>query len=204
MTQHERTGGASSSRIPAPEDTELNMTPMIDIVFQLIVFFLLTLKFKTVDRRIDAMLPKTEGLDVRPEPPVEDQKIKVKVFRRDLADPSRTYTLVKVDNDRQYRLPKGWRGRTMEMADPDRIRQYDAVVGAVQAEIARRLAIYGVDPLAIKGEIVAPMPRGGSVPHGDVVSMLNAFLKEGITNVKFEGTPTPLNREERAARARAR
>ncbi len=41
--------------------SELNLTPMIDIVFQLLVFFLLTLNFKSVDRRIESMLPKSSS-----------------------------------------------------------------------------------------------------------------------------------------------
>ncbi len=41
-----------------PAATELNMTPMIDVVFQLIVFFLLSLKFTTLDQRIENMLPQ--------------------------------------------------------------------------------------------------------------------------------------------------
>ena len=52
------------------DDLELNMTPMIDIVFQLIVFFLLSLKFKTVDERLDALLPKDRGEVIGP--PVVD------------------------------------------------------------------------------------------------------------------------------------
>jgi hypothetical protein len=177
------------------------MTPMIDIVFQLIVFFLLTLKFKTVDRRIDAMLPKDRGPAPQPAFVADEQKIKVKVFRRDVVDPTRAYTLVKVDNDTQFKLPAGWQGRAKESETPLRVQRYDAIVNAVQKEIARRLAIYGGDASAIKGEISAPMPRGGAVPHGDVVSLLNAFLREGITDVKFEGTASPLNKRERAARA---
>ena len=204
MSQDTKSSAASKTRLPEPADTELNMTPMIDIVFQLIVFFLLTLKFKTVDRRIDAMLPKNVGMDISPEETPDEQKIKVKVFRRDVSDPERAYTLVKVDNDKQFKLPAGWRGRAKEGERPARLEQYDTVVRAVQAEVSRRLAIYGGDPLQIKGEIVAPLPRGGAVPHGDVVSMLNVFLREGITNVKFEGTPTPLTSTERAARARSR
>lgn len=42
-------------------NTELNMTPMIDIVFQLILFFLFNLRFKSIDFRIDSMLPKDRG-----------------------------------------------------------------------------------------------------------------------------------------------
>ena len=34
-----------------------NMTPMIDVVFQLLVFFLVSMKFKTLDMKIEAFLP---------------------------------------------------------------------------------------------------------------------------------------------------
>ena len=175
-----------------PDETELNMTPMIDIVFQLIVFFLLTLKFKTVDRRIDAMLPKDIGPNRWSVPPNEEDKIKVKVFRRQLRDRQQTFTLVRVDNAAQFRLPKGWKGRLKEPAS--RQTEYDRVVASVQAEIEKRIATYGGFPDEIAGEIVAPPPKGGSVPHGDVVSLLNAFLATGITNVKFEGAMGPLSR----------
>jgi biopolymer transport protein ExbD len=204
MTESNQARGASRAPLAEPEDTELNMTPMIDIVFQLIVFFLLTLKFKTVDRRIDAMLPHDRGPAMTPRTVEDELRIKVKVFRRGVEDPDRAYTLVKVDNAQQFKLPEGWRGRTQEATHPERLRSYDAVVAAVQAEIHKRLAIYGGQADKIRGEISAPMPRGGAVPHGDVISMLNAFLREGITDVKFEGTLTPLNRQERAARAAAR
>ena len=43
--------------IPKP-----NMTPMIDVVFQLLIFFLVNMKFKTLDMKIEAFLPKDRGL----------------------------------------------------------------------------------------------------------------------------------------------
>ncbi len=185
-----------------PEETELNMTPMIDIVFQLIIFFLLSLKFKTIDQRIESMLPKTEGLEATPEFPPDEDKIKVKVFRREIADPDKAYTLVKIDNAARFRLPAGWKGRLKE--SPDRLRAYDRTIAAVQGAIQKRLAIYGNNPDAVKGEISAPPPRGGTVPHGDVVALLDSFLHLGMTNVKFEGQMTPLNKRERALRAASR
>ena len=204
MTNENGGRSAPAQRFPEPDDTELNMTPMIDIAFQLIIFFLLSLKFKTVDERIDAMLPKDRGPQPRPDWIDAETKIKVKVFRRDLDDPQRAYTLIKVDNAAQYRLPTGWRGRRIEQEKaPERVRQYDAVVASVQSEISKRLAIYGGAD-KVKGEISAPPPRGGAVPHGDVIALLDAFLREGVTNVNFEGTPPPLNTTERAARAAGR
>ena len=92
--------------LPEPEETEMNMTPMIDIVFQLIIFFLLSLKFKTIDRRIESMLPKDRGLAPTPTFPEDFLKVKIKVFRRNLADKEKAYTMIKVDNDRyEYHLP---------------------------------------------------------------------------------------------------
>ena len=43
-------------------DPHPDMTPMIDIVFQLLIFFLVSMKFKTLDMKIDAFLPKDRGL----------------------------------------------------------------------------------------------------------------------------------------------
>ncbi len=185
-----------------PDETELNMTPMIDIVFQLIIFFLLSLKFKTIDQRIESMLPKKKGLAATPDPVEDEDKIKLKVFRRDIAHEDRAYTLVRVDNAAQFKLPAGWKGRGKET--PQRLRQYDKTIASVQEEIRKRLAIYGNDPDAVKGEIVAPPPRGGSVPHGDVVALLDTFLRLDMTNVEFEGQMTPLNKRERKLRATQR
>ena len=38
-----------------------NMTPMIDVTFQLIVVFLCSMKFRTLDQKIEANLPKDVG-----------------------------------------------------------------------------------------------------------------------------------------------
>ena len=41
---------------------ELSMTPMIDCVFLLLIFFMCATKFKVPDYRIDASLPRDKGL----------------------------------------------------------------------------------------------------------------------------------------------
>ena len=55
-----------------PEDRP-NMTSMIDVVFLLLIFFLVTMKFKTLDMKIDADLPTRRGMALipvdQPEPP---------------------------------------------------------------------------------------------------------------------------------------
>jgi hypothetical protein len=48
------------------KETEFDMTPMIDCTFQLIIFFILTSKFKQVERRQGADLPLDEGPNPTP------------------------------------------------------------------------------------------------------------------------------------------
>ena len=44
------------------EESELDMTPMIDIVFQLLIFFLLSAKFIALEGQLSSYLPKDRGL----------------------------------------------------------------------------------------------------------------------------------------------
>jgi len=41
---------------------ELNMTPMIDVIFQLVLFFVFSMKFLAFEGQLNAYLPKNRGL----------------------------------------------------------------------------------------------------------------------------------------------
>ncbi len=47
---------------PEDEAFDLNMTPMIDVVFQLLIFFMLSMHFKAVEGKLLSQLPKDKGL----------------------------------------------------------------------------------------------------------------------------------------------
>ena len=162
----------------ADDDPGLNMTPMIDIVFQLIVFFLLTLKFKSVDSRIDSSLPKSVG----PDPTVvvldETPRVVVKLFREDHETPERAYTRLRVGNRWTADLPRD--------GDP---RARAAVLATLVDELQAVHRELGADA---SGEIKTPLPKGAAVPHGDVMAVLDAFLKAGLEEVDFEGARSPL------------
>ena len=181
-----------ATKIPEAEDTEMNMTPMIDIVFQLIVFFLLTLKFKAVDRRIDSALPKDRGIQATQQFVEELPMITVKLFRQNMDDPNtdNQWTTVKVGNNYRYELPKGvWDG-TVE-GDRERQEEYDKIFEQVESAIRETWSKMGNNPEA-KGEIKTPRPKGLKVPHGDVIRVLSTFIKVGLEDVKFEGAPAPM------------
>jgi Biopolymer transport protein ExbD/TolR len=176
--------------MPEMEETEMNMTPMIDIVFQLIVFFLLTLKFKSVDERIDSKLPKDRGIQSTSQFVDELPLITVKLFRENYDSSTEApFTRVRVGQNYTFDLPAGeWTGKSDE--DDKRLAAYEATFKQIKGAI---LAIKEQqNNPGVKGEIKTPRPKGTAVPHGDVVDVLNAFLDVGIDDVKFEGAPAPL------------
>jgi biopolymer transport protein ExbD len=68
----------ASRRFPQ-RDEKADLTPMIDVTFLLLIFFLVTMKFRTLEGRHDAALPKDLGTGVHPVEPVETATIEVRV-----------------------------------------------------------------------------------------------------------------------------
>ena len=160
------------------ENAQLNMTPMIDIVFQLILFFLFSLKFKSLDFRIEATLPKDRGGAISP--PVEiAPHMKASLFRVSAENPDLARTRVRMAGQ-EWILPPPTPGSEAER---------DRVLADLAARmVSLRSAADG------KGEIDTPAPTGGLVPHGDVMSVLDAFLVAKITEVDFQGAASPMPR----------
>ena len=159
---------------PAPYEEEnlgLNMTPMIDIVFQLIVFFMLNLKFKAVDHRIDTALPKDRGIQATPTIVDEIPSVKVLLFRINEEDAKNAYTKIKIGNSWERATPKGqW------TEDPENNRALQAKRDAVFSELASQIKGMFATNKELKGEIEAPLPKGQAVPHADIMSVLDSFI----------------------------
>lgn len=167
------------------DEPGLNMTPMIDIVFQLLIFFLLSLRFKSVDRRIESEMPREVGtrpLVAQTPPP----RLVVKLFRKNAERADRAFTRVRVGNRHTIDLPTTPRGEAIE-ADDVRDAALERVIAAIH-DVRRR---GGFDP-DVKGEIRAPLPEGQAVPHADVIAVLDAFLRAEFEDVAFAGAPLPL------------
>ena len=63
----------------AQEECEMEMTPMIDVVFLLLIFFLLTIKFKILEGKLAAYLPKDVGVNSSQAEPKEKVEITIHV-----------------------------------------------------------------------------------------------------------------------------
>ena len=53
------------------DEVRVNLTPMIDVVFLLIIFFMVATKFHELEREIDVRLPKTSDAKPLTNPPQE-------------------------------------------------------------------------------------------------------------------------------------
>jgi biopolymer transport protein ExbD len=165
--------------IPSTDDSRLDMTPMIDIVFQMILFFLLNMRFKADPHRIDAMLPRNAGLEstVSFLPPTPT--IRVDVHPRETAEGVRAGVRLRLVGGRVFDLPPPSHEEAVEEA-----RQ--SVRDALSAEIASLHAATG-----FPGEIDVPASRAGAVAHADAVLVLDAFAGANVLEVKFRGAARP-------------
>ena len=76
---------SSSAKEAATEKTKMEMTPMIDVTFLLLIFFLCTIKFKILEGKIPAYLPKDVGVNTTP---IDKQleKIEIHIRRTETVD----------------------------------------------------------------------------------------------------------------------
>jgi biopolymer transport protein ExbD len=139
--------------------SEMNMTPMIDVVFQLIVVFLCSMKFKTLDQKMEAFLPKDVGLNNAP------------------AATTEVVTTVSV----RLRRKAGETETGIYLLDA---KLGNASAAGIWGVLATRLKDFKNKDEKVKGEIDAAM----DVPHGDVILALDSFVASGLTNVVFKGT----------------
>jgi len=99
------------------EEMGLQLTPMIDVIFQLLLFFLVTIKFPTYEGLLKAFLPKA-ATDPPPPKEMEDQafttirmagKDRAVLYVNDTEEPIGQLYVVSPEHDREQVLlePKG-------------------------------------------------------------------------------------------------
>ncbi|RMH04606.1 MAG: biopolymer transporter ExbD [Planctomycetota bacterium] len=158
------------------EEVEMEMTPMIDVTFLLLIFFIVTLKFKTLEGRLDASLPKDRGTSSSQASEVEKVDIVIKVSNPgqlvpDPATASPAYP--------EGRL-KHYVGRKL---------RYE--VGSSTFTNLEDLSRY-LEPFARTQQMreetpVSIDPRKGTV-YGDVVKVLDVVISKGFTQIAFGGS----------------
>lgn len=145
---------------PAEEEVEMNMTPMIDVTFQLLIFFIVTMKFRTLEKKLDSYLPTDFGTNVSPQL-VDELFITVK-----LKQPLGSGPLL--ERETRYYV------ETEEISGSE---------AEIFKKIQNKIDSFRRANKDAKGKIEA----GVGVPHYRVVSVLDLFHKTDYETITFVG-----------------
>ena len=153
---------------------------MIDVTFLLLIFFMCTLKFKTLEGTIGANLPKDVGVTIRTAEPLEKA-----VVRLDVANPGTKLVQLADGSSRPLTAEDAQQPRRFTYGE-DRVLRYR--VGP-RGDLTRAETIEVLRSLQQKNAETrfTVDPREG-VTQDDVVQLLDAMLGIGITDVSFSGS----------------
>ena len=175
------------------ESCELEMTPMIDVTFLLLIFFICTIKFKTLEGKLSAFLPKDVGVNTSDAEPKEKTEILIKVLvegtRLDPKDSAAK------GNNLDPNVVAPWSGDLKDryIYGSDRVLQYQ--LGARNTsdldELEERLIkkYKEVDATMTGDEVPAATidPRKNTV-YADVVQVLDRAINAEYTDITFVGS----------------
>ena len=65
----------------ASEEIKMEMTPMIDVTFLLLIFFLCSIKFKILEGKLQTYLPKDVGVNTTPQQKMLE-KVDIRIYRK--------------------------------------------------------------------------------------------------------------------------
>ncbi len=155
------------------ERCELEMTPMIDVTFLLLIFFLCTLKFKTLEGYLAGYLPKDAGPVGTTEPPPEPIDLEVSVLEEG--------TRISAVSGRPFTAASHGRFDF----GPDRVLQYRVgprFFATPAAVAARVLELSRLNP---DRKVTIDVTPG--VVYGEVVPVLDGVLGAGLRDIRFKG-----------------
>ena len=165
----------------AEEESKLEMTPMIDVTFLLLIFFMCTIKFKTLEGKLEAFLPKDVGVNRSDAPPKEKIDIVIKAIK-----PGQ-----KIDIDAFEK-----RGQIVEWNGQDDYYLYGHEVSYKVLRDTFKGDESGVDKMRDKLDellrsdperavTLKPMP---GVVYADIMVVLDTVIEVGYEDVSFAGS----------------
>jgi len=159
-----------SRRFKDPKKPDL--TPMIDVTFLLLIFFIVTLKFTVLEGAFDSALPKNRGSHPQ-DSLVEKVDLQVFVAKPgELEQVGRKADGLHLYSGRQIRVEVGARSFTF---DPNTQREAPGL-----AEFLSSFPDRDKTPLSID-------PRQG-ITYGDIVPLLDLVAPLGFEEVSFTAT----------------
>mgnify|MGYP003961100613 CR=1 FL=1 len=166
------------------EEVKPDMTPMIDVTFLLLIFFIVTLKFKTLEGRLDSNLPKDMGTSTVDTPPVEKVDIVIRVGNPGIKQPD---PKTKSKSKPQGRLDH-FRGRILKVSVGTAVFQVRNDIhdsdGLLQDLVKLRRALNPFD----KDETPITLDAREGIIYEDVIGILDLVIDQGFQKVSFSGS----------------
>ena len=153
-------------------------TSFIDCVFLLLIFFLLTAKFKTMERKLDADLPKNEGQNPIPKKVEQPNEIRVKICWKNSQG--------QIISSPKYGDPNDVvHGASLSVAGAHISILANKMPCSDLNDLARKLADLGARNPGMPVVIDARQ----KIPFKWVLGTLDACARAKVTNVKFQAPP---------------
>lgn len=157
------------------DDIKGDMTPMIDVVFQLMIFFMCTIKFKTLEGKLTAYLPKDVGVNPTP----SDVKLeKVDIVIKVLKEGTKLQPL----RDEPYDASAGGPFRY----GSDRVLQFQ--VGSMTTNNVEELSARLKQLHTAQPDRAATINPKSKTTYADIVLVLNVAVLADFTDITFQGS----------------
>ncbi len=163
------------------DKAEMEMTPMIDVTFLLLIFFMCTHKFKTLEGKLAAYLPKDVGVNQMDAEPIEKVEILMRVVKEGtklkVTDSGGVRTYTSSDTGRY-----DWgEDRVMEYnVGPYRTQDLDALRSKLAKVYRDRLS-------SGEEKVPATIDARPKTVYSDVVKVLDQAIDAGFTDITFVG-----------------
>ncbi len=165
----------STLRDIAEEEFKMEMTPMIDVTFLLLIFFLCTIKFKVLEGKLSAYLPKDVGVNQSEAEPKEKIEITIKIKK----EGQRVFA----SGTEKGQLYDGSEGRRFEFVG----RQLSYSIGPRKTEKISDIGKWLEDFFRKDPERPSTIDCRPGTVYGDMVPVLDAAVEAGFTDITFIG-----------------
>jgi len=162
----------------AEEEIEMEMTPMIDVTFLLLIFFLCTIKFKILEGKLAAYLPKDVGVNSSQAEPKEKVEITILV--------ANAGTKVYAAGDDAGKVWQGEPTRRFEFEG----RRLRYQIGPRKSEELDKIQTWLEDLYRKDPEAASTIDCRPGTVYGDMVPVLDALVASGFTQITFVGEYT--------------
>ncbi|MFH0944653.1 MAG: biopolymer transporter ExbD [Planctomycetota bacterium] len=170
----------SASSEMGTEEIKMEMTPMIDVTFLLLIFFLCSIKFRLLEGKLQTYLPKDVGPGISPMVAMLE-KVDLRIERtedrgeRDLSN-LQTY--------KQWVGDGGWKESQVDIFLQDR------KVGSLKSLLMKLREVRQRRPAPVVGEdddLKMNLEAMNGVIYEDVIRVVDVAIEAGFSSITFRG-----------------